>query len=51
MDKDEVVKVLAKYSPPLSQSQIDEAAEKIVETAAKATESLPKQEPNRKPRR
>lgn len=51
MNKDEIVKVLAAYSPPLSPAQIEEAADKIVEIVAKEMEPVIKKEPSRKIRR
>jgi len=51
VNKSEIVKVLASYSPPLSPSQIDEAAEKIVEIVAREIEPLQKPESKQKSRR
>ena len=49
MNKYDVVKVLAAYSPPLSPSQIEEAAQKIAELSAKEVD--PAKERNQKARR
>ena len=51
MNKSEIVKVLAAYSPPLSLAQIEEVAGKIVEIVAKEIESLQKPESKPKSRR
>jgi len=51
VNKDEIVKVLAAYSPPLSLVQIEEAAGKIVEIVAKEMEPVTKEEHSRKSRR
>jgi hypothetical protein len=53
LNKSEIVKVLAAYSPPLSSAQIEEVADKIVEIVAKEKETEPvaKEEPSRKSRR
>ena len=48
MKKDDVMRVLASYSPPLAHNQILEAAEKIAELSAKEFESQKKEEPTRK---
>ncbi len=50
MNKDDVVKVLAAYSPPLSSAQLEEASKKIAEMAA-IEESPRKEESTRKSRR
>lgn len=53
MKKDEIRSVLAAYSPPLSSSQIDQAAETIAKLSATEIETLKKAEPveTRKQRR
>lgn len=50
MNKDEIRKVLAAYSPPLSPSQIEEASDRISELPT-AVEPVKKEEPTRKARR
>ncbi len=51
MNKDQVRQVLASYSPPLSSSQMDEAAERIARMSATEFESLKKEELVQKPKR
>lgn len=51
MDKTEIVKVLAAFSPPLSSAQVEEASDKVAELIAKEIESPRKEESIRKSRR